>query len=505
MNFSKELKEARERSNLTIEDLADVTGFTAQDISCYEDGKFLPTEEKLDLLDGLFDEEFDDVLKKQKDALIVGKNLKNLCKKCNVSLKYVAEITEIPMKDLVEYAQGFAMPQKATLEHIAECLGKSATELTNGIEFHEVSSFKGLYDLQEVAEERTLGEKIAFCRKKAKMTLRELSNFCGVTDSTISHYEHDKTLPAPEILNKIAEALGVEVDSLKTMDYEIESKLKEYKTQSKRRSTLASNIRKYRKLKGLSIKELAKILGCTAGSISNIENDFRKPSKRLVSKIAEVLDVPMSALITDEELQSLNLRVGNYFLPPKSIAECNFGERILLYRKQANLTTRELGAMCGVSDAAISCYENGHYRPTPDVFIKLAGALGVTTTMLLGGNVDVEDVQQEVAVKQSRQSEVDVAQSKQPVIMLGSDQETAFDLVIKLSQSNIMLDNDVAAITPESTVIVVGDYSEIDDVKAGKIIAYIERDFNLAIKMSKVGAVIIEKGNYEELLDYLVK
>lgn len=505
MNFSKELKEARERSNLTIEDLADVTGFTAQDISCYEDGKFLPTESKLELLDGLFDEEFDDVLKKQKDALIAGENLKNLCKKCNVSLKYVAEITEIPMKDLVEYAQGFAMPQKATLEHIAECLGKSATELTNGIEFHEVSSSKELYDLQEVAEESTLGERILFYRNKVKMTARKLGDLCGVDASTISHYEHDKTLPTPEILNKIAEALGVEFDSLKTGDYEIGCKPKKYKTQSKKRSTLASNIRKYRKLKGLSIKELAKILGCTAGSISNIENDLRKPSKSLVSKIAEGLDVPMDALITEKEFQSLNRRAGNYVLPPKSIGEYNLGERILLYRKQANLTARDLGAMCGVSGTAIAAYEIGHYRPTPEVLIKLAGALGVTTTMLLGGNVGVEDVQSEVTVAQLKQSEVDIAQSKQPVIILGSDLGTAFDLVVKLSQSNIMLDNDVSAITPESTVVVVGDYSEISNVKAGKIIAYIERDFNLAIKMSKVGAVIIEKGNYEELLDCLVK
>lgn len=260
---------------------------------------------------------------------------------------------------------------------------------------------------------------------------------------------------------------------------------------------------------------MAKILGCTAGAISNIENDFRKPSKSLVSKIAEGLDVPTSALVTDEEFQSLNRRAENHVLPQKSIGEYNLGERILLYRKQANLTARDLGAMCGVSGTAIAAYEIGHYRPTPEVLIKLAGALGVTTTMLLGGNVGVEDVQPaitvaqlkqpEVTVAQLKQSEVDIAQSKQPVIILGSDLGTAFDLVVKLSQSSIMLDNDVSAITPESTVVVVGDYSEISNVKAGKIIAYIERDFNLAIKMSKVGAVIIEKGNYEELLNYLAK
>lgn len=234
MNFSKELKEARERSNLTIEDLADVTGFTTQDISYYENGKFLPTEGKLEVLDGLFDEEFDDVLKKQKDALIAGKNLKKLRKKCDVSLEYVAKITEIPLKRLEEYENGFAMPQKVTLEHIAECLGEPAIELTNGIEFHEVSSFKGLYDLQEVAEESTLGERILFYRNKVKMTARKLGDLCGVDASTISHYEHDKTLPTPEILNKIAEALGVEFDSLKTGITKLDANQKNIKLKAKK-------------------------------------------------------------------------------------------------------------------------------------------------------------------------------------------------------------------------------------------------------------------------------
>ena len=56
-------------------------------------------------------------------------------------------------------------------------------------------------------------------------------------------------------------------------------------------------LRFYRKLKGLTQPELAKMLGTTKQFISNLEND-RKPISRMMAKrLSEIFNVPASRFI----------------------------------------------------------------------------------------------------------------------------------------------------------------------------------------------------------------
>lgn len=65
-------------------------------------------------------------------------------------------------------------------------------------------------------------------------------------------------------------------------------------------------IKYYRKLKGLTLEELAKMVDVTDGTISNYERGTRKPSYEMLLKLAEALDTDVAHLLgtasEDDEL-----------------------------------------------------------------------------------------------------------------------------------------------------------------------------------------------------------
>lgn len=61
-----------------------------------------------------------------------------------------------------------------------------------------------------------------------------------------------------------------------------------------------------------------------------------------------------------------------------------FGERLRELRKQKKLTQKQLATLIGVKNSIISFYEVGDRIPSPEIIIKLATTLGVTSDYLLG-------------------------------------------------------------------------------------------------------------------------
>lgn len=70
-----------------------------------------------------------------------------------------------------------------------------------------------------------------------------------------------------------------------------------------------------------------------------------------------------------------------------------FGNRLRNLRKQRRLTQKQLGNLIGVQDSVISFYELGDRMPSPEVIVKLAAVLHVSTDYLMGidkhGSVDL--------------------------------------------------------------------------------------------------------------------
>ena len=72
---------------------------------------------------------------------------------------------------------------------------------------------------QEV-EAMNTGKKIKLIRTFRGLTQKELGEACGIHEVAIRKYELGKNLPKPEQLRKIADALGVNVNSLMELDIE---------------------------------------------------------------------------------------------------------------------------------------------------------------------------------------------------------------------------------------------------------------------------------------------
>lgn len=66
----------------------------------------------------------------------------------------------------------------------------------------------------------------------------------------------------------------------------------------------------------------------------------------------------------------------------------DIGNRIYELRKEKNLSQKELGALLGVSNKAVSKWETGVAIPKTETLIKLASVLGVSSEELLSGKCE---------------------------------------------------------------------------------------------------------------------
>jgi len=70
----------------------------------------------------------------------------------------------------------------------------------------------------------------------------------------------------------------------------------------------------------------------------------------------------------------------------------NVGANISKYRRERNLTQKELGVMVGVTDKSIAAYEAGNI--SVEALGRVANALGVTPNMLFGIVTDKDELLQ---------------------------------------------------------------------------------------------------------------
>ena len=68
-------------------------------------------------------------------------------------------------------------------------------------------------------------------------------------------------------------------------------------------ATLGTRIKTMRMSRGLSQTELAKKVGASRSAITMWETDARRPSLDMFDALADVFDVPLSAILNDEKQQ----------------------------------------------------------------------------------------------------------------------------------------------------------------------------------------------------------
>ncbi|MGL4912308.1 MAG: helix-turn-helix domain-containing protein [Romboutsia sp.] len=75
---------------------------------------------------------------------------------------------------------------------------------------------------------------------------------------------------------------------------------------------ISKNITEYRKIKGLTIKDLAKLTGVTSSLLSQIEKGTANPSMNTLKKIATALEIPLfNFFINDNLTEDIVVRKNN--------------------------------------------------------------------------------------------------------------------------------------------------------------------------------------------------
>ena len=69
---------------------------------------------------------------------------------------------------------------------------------------------------------------------------------------------------------------------------------------------IGSIIKDFRKMKGLTQKEMARRLNIPYSTYSNYENDNREPNKEMINKIADVLGIDVNILISHAQSDLIN-------------------------------------------------------------------------------------------------------------------------------------------------------------------------------------------------------
>lgn len=84
---------------------------------------------------------------------------------------------------------------------------------------------------------------------------------------------------------------------------------------------IGDNIRKYRKEKNMSMKDLSSALNVSVQAIGNYERGDREPNFEMLEKISEILDVPLYVLLTfnDEELAAIKSEFKNKTISPEIV------------------------------------------------------------------------------------------------------------------------------------------------------------------------------------------
>lgn len=129
---------------------------------------------------------------------------------------------------------------------------------------------------------------------------------------------------------------------------------------------MGERIKKFRKDRGMTQKELAKELEIIPNSLSRFELGTYVPSLRIIQMLASIFEVELWQIYYDEKP-----------------ATSSIGERIKYFREDQKLTLQELADKSKIPMAYIEKFENGEATPSNTDVSKLISAFNATFDVFL--------------------------------------------------------------------------------------------------------------------------
>lgn len=134
-----------------------------------------------------------------KEIIKIGDKIRQLRVDKNLSQKEIADKLGIPRSTYANYENNNRLPNTESLNKICNFFNVKMDEL--------------IYSKYTPPVDVTIGGKIKLYREKKKITLNQLGETCGISKQTIFNYEKNKTIPSIDKLNKICQALNINIDS----------------------------------------------------------------------------------------------------------------------------------------------------------------------------------------------------------------------------------------------------------------------------------------------------
>jgi transcriptional regulator with XRE-family HTH domain len=133
-----------------------------------------------------------------------------------------------------------------------------------------------------------LAQNLKYLRMKSKETQKDISEFLGVSEMTVSRYESGDSEPDIETVIKLSEHYNLSIDDLL---------LKELRPLI---SIHASNLRFLREKYGMKQKDMANLLGISIGAESKYENGRIEPPIESLIKIADYFNITLDQLVKED-------------------------------------------------------------------------------------------------------------------------------------------------------------------------------------------------------------
>lgn len=223
-------------------------------------------------------------------------------------------------------------------------------------------------------------ERFRLLRAAKGFSQQKLADLLNVSKSTVNMYERGERKPGIDQLEAIADFFNVDMDYLsgktdvprKYLDCE---DIQESQSNSEQAEKISLNIIKYRKLKGLTQKEVAEYLGITQAGYSYYEHGKRALSFEIALKLSELFGVSTYFLgyidnkqpINNEEIINENMS-REFFLKEK------------IRKKGTNL--KSIAIEIDVPYSTLRDMLHNFERARIDNVIKLCQYLGITVEEL---------------------------------------------------------------------------------------------------------------------------
>jgi|LGVF01.2.fsa_nt_gb transcriptional regulator with XRE-family HTH domain len=271
----------------------------------------------------------------------IGKNIENLAKEKNIRIKHLAEKADVNYGTLVSIVK-------------RDSDGINIHTLTKIAKALEVD-ISVLGDVDKKND--SVGERIKKARKELGISQKILGELIGVSEVRIGQWERNYRKPKIDVLTKIAQALDVDVSVLSDV--------------SKKDDCVGEKIKKIRKEKGLTQKELGELLGVSDTMIGKWEGNNRKPKIDTLRKIANALQIDFTELMDNNQHEDLSEKTRD------------LTKKIRQLRVLKKLTQLELAEKAGVSLITIRRCEKEKQNLTIDTLYKIANALEIDLSELI--------------------------------------------------------------------------------------------------------------------------